>query len=64
ALLAELETGADRFLGVYPFGTSIHVLAAPEQAGRLDAYSPAVIAPSLEDVFVYLVKSHRKEAVA
>jgi ABC-2 type transport system ATP-binding protein len=64
ALLAELEAGADRFLDVYPFGTSIHVLAAPEQAGRLDAYGPAVIAPSLEDVFVYLVKSHRKEAVA
>ncbi len=64
ALLAELEAGADRFLDVYPFGASVHVLAAPGQVGRLDAYGPTVIAPSLEDVFVYLVKSKRKEAVA
>ncbi len=64
ALLAELEAGPDRFLDVYPFGTSLHVLAAPGQEGRLAAHGPTVIAPSLEDVFVYLVKSHRKEAVA
>ncbi len=64
ALLAELEGGDDPFLDVYPFGASLHILAAPGQAGRLAAYNPAVIAPSLEDVFVYLVKSHRKEAVA
>ncbi len=64
SLLAELAAGADRFLDVYPFGASVHVLAAPEQAGRLDADGPAVLAPSLVDVFVYLVQSHRKEAVA
>lgn len=64
ALLDELEAGDERFLDVYPFGASVHVLAAPGQAGRLASYRPAVIAPTLEDVFVYLVKSHRKEAVA
>ncbi|MDR7866069.1 MAG: ABC transporter ATP-binding protein [Sporomusaceae bacterium] len=64
ALLAELEGGDDPFLDVYPFGSSLHVLAAPGQEGRLATYGPAVIDPSLEDVFVYLVKSHRKEAVA
>ena len=64
ALLDELEGGADPFLDVYPFGASVHVLAAPGQADRLASYAPAVIDPSLEDVFVYLVKSHRKEAIA
>jgi ABC-2 type transport system ATP-binding protein len=63
-LLAELEAGERTYLDIYPFGASLHVLAAPGAVDGFAAYSPAVIPPSLEDVFVYLVKSHRKEAVA
>ncbi len=64
ALLAELEAGGRPYLDVYPFGASLHVLAAPDKVDAFAAYRPAVIPPSLEDIFVYLVKSHRKEAVA
>lgn len=63
ALLDEIGAQGG-YLDAYPFGASLHVLAAPEAAGNFAGYDPATISPTLEDVFVYLVKSHRKELVA
>lgn len=50
-------------LDIYPYGTTVHVLAQPEQLADYAQYSYNVISPSLEDVFVYYVKSQRKELV-
>ncbi len=63
ALLAEIEAKGD-YLDAYPFGASLHVLATSAATDSFAAYQPEIIGPSLEDVFVYLVKSHRKEMVA
>ncbi|MDF2501553.1 MAG: ybhF 1 [Anaerosporomusa subterranea] len=50
-------------LDMYPYGTTVHVLVTPEQQAAYGEYDYNVIAPSLEDVFVYYVKSQRKELV-
>jgi ABC-2 type transport system ATP-binding protein len=50
-------------LDMYPYGTTVHVLVTPEQQADYGKYDYNVIAPSLEDVFVYYVKSQRKELV-
>ena len=50
-------------LDMYPYGTTVHVLVTPEQRAAYGEYDYNVIAPSLEDVFVYYVKSQRKELV-
>ena len=42
----------------------IHILARPEQVGFFAALNPQKILPSLEDVFVYYVKSQRGAAGA
>lgn len=63
ALLTEIEAKGG-YLDAYPFGASLHVLATSAATGSFAAYQPEIIGPSLEDVFVYLVKSHRKEMVA
>ena len=63
-LLAEIEAGGPPCLDAYPHGASLHVLVAPGEVDRFAAYSPETVAPSLEDVFVHLVKSHRKEVAA
>lgn len=49
-------------LDMYPYGTTVHVLATPEQQAAYGEQA-AVIAPSLEDVFIYYVKSQRKELI-
>jgi len=61
-LLEILTEKRIKYLDIYPFGASLHVLVEPEQLGQFAAYSYETIAPSLEDVFVYLVKSQRKAA--
>lgn len=63
-LLETLEAEHTDFLDIYPSGANLHVLVKPEQVPRFSSYNYNTIAPSLEDVFVYLVKSHRKEMVA
>jgi len=63
-LLAELEQGDRRYLDAYPFGASLHVLVESDQVAGFAAYPHEIIAPTLEDVFVHLVKSRRKEVVA
>jgi len=63
-LLETLEAGKTSYLDIYPAGANLHVLVEPGQLSAFASYPYETIAPSLEDVFVYLVKSHRKEMVA
>lgn len=60
-LLETLQRQQNSCLDVYLHGSSIHVLALAEQVSAFNAWQPKVISPSLEDVFVYYVKSQRKE---
>lgn len=64
SLLGELEKSQLPYLDIYPFGASLHVLVAPDGPEHYAAYPYEIIQPTLEDVFVYLVKNHRKEAQA
>lgn len=48
-------------LDVYPFGQTVHVLIELTDLHRYGVFDYEVIMPSLEDVFVYYVKSKRRE---
>ncbi|WP_371381399.1 ABC transporter ATP-binding protein [Sporomusa aerivorans] len=50
-------------LDLYPYGTSVHALVSEERLSDYQAYAYNIITPSLEDIFVYYVKSKRKELV-
>lgn len=60
-LFAELQSSGEGFLDLYPYGSTVHVLVNDEQQTSLAGYDYRVISPSLEDVFVYYVKTRRKE---
>ncbi len=60
-LLNALATGEHRFLDSYVYGTSLHVLIRPGEEVSFTGCDCRVIQPSLEDVFVFYVKSERKE---
>lgn len=62
-MLQEFEEKKQQALDIYPYGTAVHVLALPEQAEAFSAFAKRVINPSLEDVFVYYVKSKRREMI-
>jgi ABC-2 type transport system ATP-binding protein len=49
------------YLDIYPFGASLHILIEEDHLAQLSAFPYKQITPGLEDVFVYLVKSKRKE---
>jgi ABC-2 type transport system ATP-binding protein len=61
ALLEEIEKNGIPCIDVYPFGSNLHVLTSADNPSGFAQYSWQAISPSLEDVFVYLVKSHRQE---
>jgi ABC-2 type transport system ATP-binding protein len=63
-LLTQLEAEKVDCLDMYPLGARLHVLVTPGQLPQFAPFPYEIITPSLEDVFVYLVKSHRKELVA
>jgi len=63
-LLNEITAQGEPFLDQYPYGSSIHVRLEPLQAALFAGYQPRQITPSLEDVFVYYVKSRRQEVSA
>lgn len=63
-LLESIEAGKNAYLDVYPAGANVHVLVESEAVPGFAAYNYELISPSLEDVFVYLVKTHRKEVAA
>lgn len=61
SLLEELTKANMPLLDSYPFGTSVHVLVAPQNQHYFAGYPHQIIMPSLEDVFVHYVKTQRKE---
>jgi ABC-2 type transport system ATP-binding protein len=63
-LLQLLEAGSFSYLDLYPFGANLHVLVESNQITQFAAYQYEIIVPTLEDVFVYLVKRQRKELAA
>ena len=63
-LLETLEESTVEYLDIYPAGASLHVLLKSDDISSLSGYAYEIIAPSLEDVFVYLVKSYRRELVS
>lgn len=60
-LLETLRRSALPCLDLYPCGAALHALVQSEQLDRFAEFSPRVIEPTLEDVFVYYVKSNRRE---
>ena len=63
-LLETLEESTIEYLDIYPAGASVHVLLNSDDISSLAGYAYEIISPSLEDVFVYLVKSYRRELVS
>ncbi|MBP2650446.1 MAG: ybhF 3 [Firmicutes bacterium] len=63
-LLTTIQTKQLPHLDLYPFGAMLHVLVTPDNIQAYTALRAKIIAPSLEDVFVYLVKTHREEDLA
>lgn len=53
-----------KVLDAYVYGTTLHLLVKKEAADGFARYAPTVIAPTLEDVFIYFVKSKREELSA
>ncbi|SFM13725.1 ABC transporter ATP-binding protein [Pelosinus propionicus] len=60
-LLEILEGSLLSYLDIYCSGTSLHLLMETEKLAQITDFHYEKITPALEDVFVYLVKSHRKE---
>ena len=60
-LFAKLSGQHREVLDIYPYGTSVHMLISAECLPDYQEYDYKLITPSLEDVFVYYVKSKRKE---
>ena len=63
-LLETLEESTVEYLDIYPAGASVHVLLKSDDVSLLAGYAYEIISPSLGDVFVYLVKSYRRELVS
>ncbi len=63
-LVEAIERKKLPYLDIYPSGASIRILVEGSQLSKFAEYEYDIISPVLEDVFVYLVKSHRKEGVA
>ena len=63
-LLETLEESTVEYIDIYPAGASVHVLLKSDDVSLLAGYAYEIISPSLEDVFVYLVKSYRRELVS
>lgn len=59
-LLERLEAEKLPYLDIYPSGTSLHLLMETEKLEQVAGFPYEKITPALEDVFVYLVKSHRR----
>ncbi len=63
-LIETLENAGIPYLDIYPFGAGLHILIEAEQLAHIASFPHKKIMPALEDVFVHLVKSQRKEMTA
>ena len=52
---------AQGIIDAYVYGTTLHLLVEPAAVPQFEKFAPAVITPTLEDVFIYFVKSKRGE---
>lgn len=62
-LLEEILQQKQGLIDAYIHGTRLHVLVESHQVEKFKDFNYEVISPSLEDVFVFYVKSQRKELV-
>ena len=62
-LLVKLQN-EEGVVDAYVQGTALHILVKSDKVSTFAQYRYEVISPSLEDVFVYFVKSQRKELMA
>lgn len=61
-LVEEIEGNKElSYMDIYSSGASVRILIEQAQLAKFAVYPYEIIPPVLEDVFVYLVKSHRKE---
>lgn len=63
ALFNALTARQLEVLDMYPYGTTVHVLIGENRLADYQEFAYRPIKPSLEDVFVYYVKTKRKELV-
>jgi ABC-2 type transport system ATP-binding protein len=63
-LLREIQDRRLPLLDAYVFGAGLHVLTYASQLDDYSGYPYVTIIPSLEDVFVYYVKTNRKGLIA
>jgi ABC-2 type transport system ATP-binding protein len=63
-LLKQFQQHGEHLLDAYMYGTTLHLLVQPGMAELFSAYRPRRITPTLEDVFIYFVKSKRGEMSA
>lgn len=63
-LIETLEANKIPYIDIYPFGASLHILIEEEKLAHIASLPYEQILPGLEDIFVYLVKSQRKEMIA
>lgn len=62
-LLEDILQEKQSLIDAYIHGTKLHVLVEPPQVAKFKDFSYKIIRPSLEDVFVFYVKSQRKELI-
>jgi ABC-2 type transport system ATP-binding protein len=60
-LLETMIASSIPYLDIYPFGASLRILIEEDQLTQVASFPYKQITPGLEDVFVHLVKSKRKE---
>ncbi len=63
-LLKQFDQYQEHLLDAYVYGTALHLLVQPGTAALFAEYRPRRITPTLEDVFIYFVKSKRGELIA
>jgi ABC-2 type transport system ATP-binding protein len=57
-----IETDRKPYIDMYLFGVALHILVDRNQLEEFTVFSPQIIRPTLEDVFVYYLRKFRGEA--
>ena len=58
------EQTAQNIIDANVYGTTLHLLVEPATVPQFEKFAPTIITPTLEDVFIYFVKSKRGEMMA